>query len=38
MLDGSGTEDSLRAEVDDLWERVRREVSEELAAEEAERA
>jgi dephospho-CoA kinase len=37
-LDGTGTEDSLRAQVDDLWERLRREVSEELAAEEAERA
>lgn len=37
-LDGTGTEDALRAQVDDLWARVRREVAEEAAAEEAERA
>jgi dephospho-CoA kinase len=30
-LDGSGTPDALRAEVDALWERVARETAEELA-------
>ncbi|AEG44235.1 dephospho-CoA kinase [Isoptericola variabilis] len=37
-LDGTGTEEALREQVDALWERVGREVAEELAAEEAERA
>jgi dephospho-CoA kinase len=37
-LDGTGTEDALRSQVDELWTRVRREVAEEVAAEEAERA
>jgi dephospho-CoA kinase len=36
VLDGSGTEAELRAQVDRLWERVLREVAEEAAA--AERA
>ncbi len=37
-LDGSGSEAELRAQVDELWERVSQEVAEEVAAEEAERA
>ncbi len=38
VLDGTGTEDGLRAQVDELWSRVTTEVAQELDAEEAERA
>lgn len=38
VLDGTGTQDALRAQVDELWARVSDEVEQELDAEEAERA
>ncbi|WP_277210483.1 dephospho-CoA kinase [Isoptericola croceus] len=38
VLDGAGTPDELRAQVDELWARVAEEVEQELAAEEDERA
>ena len=38
VLDATGTEDALRAEVDAFWDRVSREVAEETAAEEEESA
>ncbi|MCK0115777.1 dephospho-CoA kinase [Isoptericola sp. S6320L] len=38
LLDGTGTEAGLRAQVDDLWARVATEVAQELDAEEDERA
>jgi dephospho-CoA kinase len=38
LLDGTGTEAGLRAQVDQLWARVTTEVAQELDAEEDERA
>ncbi|PRZ03464.1 dephospho-CoA kinase [Isoptericola sp. CG 20/1183] len=38
LLDGTGTEAGLRAQVDELWARVATEVAQELDAEEDERA